>query len=231
MARRRSSKAKPGTTDKAGTGTEGAAGIATPETASLSAAADETPRPPVPEGFVVEAEGLAPDEIARILEKRARVLAQVPPAREGGEVIQAVTFALGDELYAIEISCVSGIYPLEGLTPVPCTPDYCAGVVNLRGRILSVIDIHRFMGLPGAVAHNGAQVIVVRAAGVEVGILADRVLEVHSLPLAELQPALPTTSRGAAEYARGVAPDMRVLLDLPALLGDGRIVVREKIEA
>jgi len=179
--------------------------------------------------ILVTEEGLSTDEVARILAERARTLAQVPPAEEVGEIIPVVVFALGEETYAVEAGYVEGIYLLEDLTPVPCTPAFVLGVINLRGRILSVVDVHRFLGLKGLEVTAETYVIAVRTADLEVGLLASDVYDVRLLRLEELERALPTTAKVAVDYTRGIAPDMAVLLDLVALLSDDRIVVQEEV--
>lgn len=181
------------------------------------------------ESFAWDEQKRSPQDIARILQERARNLARADAEAEKGEGIQVVAFALNGESYAVEVGFVRGINPLEDLTPVPCTPDFVAGVVNLRGRILSVIDLHRLIGLEGVPAGEGAEVISISAAGLEVGLLVSRTYGVRALALDELDPALPTTARMALEYTRGVTPDMLVLLDLEALLGDERVVVWEEV--
>jgi len=208
-----------------------------PETHAPSATEEIVPEPEIAGKMATEratpaaepVETPQGDEMARILHERARTLARVPPARETREIIRAVTFTLGSESYAVEVGCVDGIYPLEDVTPVPCTPDFVVGVINLRGRILSVLDLHRFLGMEMAIAGDDAQVIAVNIAGLEAGILVDRVHAVRTLRRDELQPTLPTTARIAAEYTRGVTPDMLVLLDLDALTDDERIVVRQEV--
>jgi len=179
-------------------------------------------------GELVTDETLTPAEVVQVLQKRTRALAQIPPAAETGETIPVVVFAVGEEMYAIEAKHVEGVYPLEGLTPIPCTPDFVVGVVNLRGRILSVLDLHRFLGLQGVATGGQAQVIAVSAAGLELGLVASEVRTVTTLPVASLGPALPTTGMTAAQYTRGVTSDLLVLLDLQALLQDPRIVVQEE---
>jgi purine-binding chemotaxis protein CheW len=183
---------------------------------------------PAGEPLIVSDEILSPEEVQHILQERARVLAQIPPAEERGATAQVVMFTLGQEVYGIEATYVENIYPLEELTPVPCTPDFVLGVVNLRGRILSVIDLHRFLGLEGIHIDEETQVMAVSAAGLEIGLLANEVRAVVALPLEKLTPALPTTARVAAEYTRGVTPEMVVLLDLEALLRDRRMIVQEE---
>lgn len=174
-------------------------------------------------------EEMAPEEAARILQARAQSLAQKPAEEGEGKTAQIAVFALGNETYGIEAVHVENIYPLEGLTPVPCTPDFVVGVVNLRGRIFSVIDLHRFLGLDASTVDKDTQVIAVSVAGLEVGLLANDVHSVGALPLDKLESALPTVTHIAAEYTRGMTPEMVVLLDLEAIMRDRRMIVHEEV--
>lgn len=171
---------------------------------------------------------LSPEALRRVLEERARLLSRPPAVEETGNTIQVVSFRLGEEQYAIEVGYVEGIYPLREWTPVPGAPDFCVGVVNLRGRIFSIVDLHAFLGLDRVSIDDNTQIIAVNVEGLEVGLLASEVRSIGPLLLEKLSPVLPTTSRVAAEYARGVTPEMVVLLDLPALMGDRRMIVHEE---
>lgn len=168
-------------------------------------------------------------EVALILQQRTRALAAIPPQEEKSEAVEAVIFALGESRYAIDVQHVTGIFPLEGLTPTPCTPDFVVGIINLRGRILSVIDLQRFLGLEPTPLGDRAQVIAASAAGLEAGILASKVHAVRPIPLGDLKPTLPTSTRLAVEFTRGVTPDLIVFLDLEKLLSDERMIVREEV--
>lgn len=179
--------------------------------------------------FVGEHEGLSPEEITRILAQRARELARVPPREEVGERLHVVVFTMGEETYAIDSTHVETIRPLEGLTPVPCTPEFVVGVVNLRGRILSVIDLHRFLGLERLDLAETMLVIAIHAEGLDIGLLVDQVLATRALALDDLEMALPTAAPMVAEYTRGVTPDMVVLLDITRILKDQRIIVQEEV--
>jgi purine-binding chemotaxis protein CheW len=178
---------------------------------------------------LVPDETISLEEAARILQVRAQTLAQQPAEEREGTTAEVVIFTLGDEVYGIEAIHVENIYPLEGLTPVPCTPDFVVGVVNLRGRIFSVVDLHSFMGLAGITVDENTQVIAASVAGLDIGILANDVRSVGPLALDKLEPALPTVTHIAAEYTRGLTPEMVVLLDLEALMRDRRMVVHEEV--
>jgi len=184
--------------------------------------------PPSEEAILDKIAAILPEELVDVLRERARRLAQPPAAEITGESVQVVVFNLEEGSYAIKAIYVETIEPLQDLTPIPCTPDFVVGVVNLRGRILSVLDLHRFLGLP-AISTDGAHVIAVRAAGLEVGILASQVRDVRPLLMEELNPVLPTTVGIAASYTLGLTSDMIVFLDLQALMRDERIVVWEEV--
>lgn len=91
----------------------------------------------------------SPEEKKRILKMRAKELAHEAEEKETDEkYIEVVEFLLSHEKYGIETSYVREIYPLKEFMPLPCTPPFVFGIINVRGQILSVIDIKRFFELP-----------------------------------------------------------------------------------
>lgn len=163
-----------------------------------------------------------------ILRARAHALAQ-PPQEEMDEGIPLVVFSLSGEKYALPTANVQEVQPLQQVCEVPCTPAFVVGVVNIRGAIYSVIDIREFLGIPGRGVAAGAKVIMVKAAGLEVGILADDVLGAISAPVSKIKPPPVARSRVREEYIRGVTEEMIVILNLEALLSDERIIVHEEV--
>lgn len=172
-----------------------------------------------------------PEEKKKILKSRAQALTQEPakqtPAEDHMEVVE---FLLAHEKYGIESSCVREVYSLRELAPVPCTPPFVLGMINLRGQILSVIDLKKFFDLPEKGLTDLNKVLVVRTDRMELGILADVILGVRTIPLQDLQPSLPTLTGIRAEYLRGVSKDRLVILDVRKILSDPNIVVQEQVE-
>lgn len=163
-----------------------------------------------------------------ILERRARELARKSLEESStGHFISVLTFLLAGETYAIPIETVREVRPLKQLTRVPFTPSFVVGVVNLRGNILSLMDIRKFLGTAGQELADLHITIVVEAAGLEVGILAKRVNEVAMLPLHELTLPPATISSTAQEFIQGVSSDGTILLNLAHILGDPRMIVNE----
>ena len=165
-----------------------------------------------------------------ILRARARALACEPPGEEeGAECLEVLEFLLAHETYGIEMRYVRETRPLKELTPVPCTPPFVIGLINVRGRILSVIDIKKFFDLPDKGLTELNNVIVIHDGGMEFGILADAVIGTRTIPLSTLHPSLPTLTGVREEYLMGVTKERAVVLDGKKLLGDGKIVVHEEI--
>lgn len=172
----------------------------------------------------------SPEETQRILKARAQALAQEPvPAEAAGERIEVVEFILAHERYAIESQYVREVYPLENLTPLPCTPAFVLGIVNVRGEILSVIDIKKFFDLPEKGLTDLNKVIVLQSGNMLFGILADAIVGVRRIPVADIQTSLPTLIGIREEYLRGVSPERTVILDAEKLLTDEHIVVQEQV--
>jgi purine-binding chemotaxis protein CheW len=170
------------------------------------------------------------EQAREILKTRARSLARPVDRREDAESLHVVEFRLAKERYAIEQSYVREVHPLKDLTPLPCTPAFLLGLINLRGQILPVIDVKRFFDLPEAGITDLHLVLIVHAQNVELGILADAVAGTRSIPLNTVQPSLPTLTGIRAEYLRGVSDEHVVILDAGQILADTKLVVDEQVE-
>lgn len=173
------------------------------------------------------------EERQRILGARARSLAgggkaEVKSPRQSLEVVE---FILGSERYALESSYIREIHPLTEFTPLPCTPAFVLGLVNVRGQILSIIDVKKLFELPEKGLTDLNKVIIVHADQMELGILADAILGVRYIPLEELQPALPTLTGIREEYLKGITRDPMVVLDAAKILADEKILVNDGVDA
>lgn len=173
----------------------------------------------------------APDaeEAKRILKARAKALARETGKAEAADALELVEFLLAHERYAVESRYVREVYPLENLTPLPCTPAFVLGIVNMRGEILSVIDIKKFFDLPEKGLTDLNKVIVLQSGNMLFGILADAILDVRRIPVAEIQPSLPTLTGIREKYLRGVTPERTIVLDAEKLLTDETIIVQEQV--
>jgi purine-binding chemotaxis protein CheW len=130
-----------------------------------------------------------------------------------------LTFFLAKEEYGIEILKVQEIIGFMAITPVPRTPDHLRGVINLRGKIIPVVDLRLKLGLPAA--EGQTCIIVVRARGLEVGVTVDQVSEVANIADKDIEP-VPAFGNGVAtEDLLGIGKTggrVRLLLDIDRIL-------------
>lgn len=172
------------------------------------------------------------DATGRILRERALALAAEPTRTQAvDQGIDLVEFLLAHERYAIESSYVREVYPLENLTPLPCTPAFVLGIVNLRGEIVSVIDLRKFFDLPQTGLPDLNKVIVLESADMMFGILADAILGVRRIAHAEIQHSLPTLTGIREKYLKGITAERTAVLDAGRLLADEAIVVQEQVRS
>src|SRR5882762_334159 len=142
-------------------------------------------------------------------------------ARPASAPSQLISFAIGNDQYGVDIMAVREIKGWSEITHLPKQPDYVRGVLNLRGVIVPIIDLRcRFgQGLTEATALH--IVIIVQIASRQVGLLADRVLDIVSFETARIQP-VPRVANGSRVGCLSglVTTDsgMIALIDLPNLL-------------
>ena len=168
-------------------------------------------------------------EQKKILKARARTMAQEPPAEEAPEEqIEIIEFNLAYERYAIELSLVREVYPLKELTPLPGTRPFVAGIINIRGQIVSIIDLKKFFDLPEKGLTDLNKVIVLDNGAMTFGLLVDAVYSVHRISQQDIQPSLPTLTGIRQQYLKGVTSDRLIVLDAARILIDPRVVIRDE---
>ena len=171
-------------------------------------------------------------EAERILRARAQALAQpASSAPPSGSTLELLEFRLASERYAIETRHVQDVHPLRDLTPLPCTPPFVLGIVNVRGRILPVLDLKKFFDLPEPGLTDLHRIIQVRGNDLEFGVLADVIVGVRRVAAASLQPSLPTLEGIRAAYLKGIGEERLVVLDVDAILADPKLIVDEEVDS
>lgn len=168
---------------------------------------------------------------SEVLRERARRLACPPSKVVDSETIEVLEFGLADERYALEAGHVHDVQPLRDLVPLPCTPPFLRGLVNIRGQLVPVIDLKTFFGLPEQGITDLHRIVLLRTPDLEIGLLADTIEGVYALDLQHIQPSLPTLTGIRDEFVRGVTADRLVVLDGAAILADPRIIVDENVES
>ena len=169
--------------------------------------------------------------LQRILGERAKILAGgAEDKSERGEYLEVAEFLLAHERYAIETRHIREVYSVTDLTPIPCTPPFVFGIINVRGEIVSVIDIKKLFDLPEKGITDLNKAIILQSKDIEIGILVDAVLGVRNIFITELEGSLPTLTGIREEYLKGITKERQVILDAEKLLSDRRIIVDEKVQ-
>jgi len=161
---------------------------------------------------------------AEILKARAQLLAREPQEDRPEQYIEVIEFMLAYERYAIDSSFVREVHPLKDITALPGTPAFVAGIVNVRGRIVSVVNLKRFFDLPDKGLTDFNKVIILDDGRMEFGLLVDAVIAVQRLALDAIQPAPPTLNGIHSDYLRGVTAQRMAILDAAKILADPTIV-------
>jgi len=170
--------------------------------------------------------------VTAVLRMRALKLAHVPASLASADtMLELLEFRLAEEHYALETRHVREVYPLRKLTPLPSVPAFVRGIVNVRGRILPVLDLKKFFGLPESGLVDTHRVILVAGPEMEFGLLADISVGVRTVHPSELQPPLPILTGIGADYLRGVTAARLIVLDMDRILADPRIIVSEEVES
>jgi len=132
-----------------------------------------------------------------------------------------LTFHLAGEDYGIEIRYVIEIIGIQKITEVPDMPVFIRGVINLRGKVIPVMDVRARFKLPDRDYDDRTCIIVVDVDGTEVGLVVDEVSEVADIPEANVEPPPKTGKKGGSRYIRGMGKinkAVKILLDVHRLL-------------
>ena len=101
---------------------------------------------------------------------------------------QLVVFELANELFGVDIGAVESIIKMQAITRVPQSPEFVEGVINLRGKVLPVIDLRLRFGLPAVEVTKGNRIMVITLGGTQVGMIVDGVSEVLSISDGDVEP-------------------------------------------
>ena len=147
------------------------------------------------------------------------------PALFGTELTQYLTFEVAEEEYAIEITRVREILVYSSLTSVPRAPEFIAGVMNLRGSVVPVVDLRRKLGLPPTEITGTTCVVIVDIHSdgqtSHVGLLCDDVRQVMSLASDDVEPAPAFGTKIDLAFLRGMGDlgdHFALILDIDRLL-------------
>lgn len=140
-----------------------------------------------------------------------------------GPTSQWVTFGLDDETYGINVMQVQEVLPPSEIAPVPGAPHFVMGIINLRGKVVTVIDTRLRFGLPEREADNESRIIVMEVNHNIAGIMVDNVAEVATVKEADIDTAPNVGNEESSRYIYGVVSrkdGLLILVDANKLLTD-----------
>jgi len=142
---------------------------------------------------------------------------------QGDEVLQFVTFTLGNEEYAVDILNVQEINRITEITMVPNAPSYVEGVINLRGKVIPVINLRRKFNFEDKPTDDTSRIIIMEIQGITNGLIVDSVSEVLRIPSSSVEQAPPMSAEAHSQFIKGIAKlenRLIILIDLDNLLGE-----------
>jgi purine-binding chemotaxis protein CheW len=151
--------------------------------------------------------------------------------QRGGKFL---TFFLAEEEYGIEILKVHEIIGMMSITSVPRTPQYIRGVINLRGKVIPIIDLRLKFGMESIPQTEETCIIVVQAQGVELGIVVDRVSEVLDIPADDIDETPSFGSEVQTDFLLGIAKTnghVKLLLNIDRVLTTQDVVALPTLAA
>ncbi len=133
-----------------------------------------------------------------------------------------LTFSIGNEFYGIEIRYVTEIIGIQPITEIPELPDYIKGIINLRGKIIPVMDVRLRFKKPYRDYNDRTCIIVIDTMDVSVGLIVDSVAEVISIADQEIvnPPDLNKSNKSFIKGIGKVGTEVKLLLDCEKLLND-----------
>lgn len=142
-------------------------------------------------------------------------------AEEDTQEGKYLTFGLNEESYGIEISCITEIIGMQTINAVPDMPGYIRGVINLRGKIIPVMDVRLRFGMPERQYDERTCIIVIRVKNQSIGLIVDRVSEVLYIPVSEIEPTPELRKGRRNRFVKGlgkVGDEVKMLLETEHML-------------
>ncbi len=146
--------------------------------------------------------------------------------------LQVVGFRIGDETFGVRISAVREIVRVPEITTVPNAPDYIEGVINLRGKIIPVMDLRKRFGIKNVEPNKKNRILVVELENKVLGLIVNSASEVLKIPPSEIEMPSSMFQEGEVSYVTGVGKlqgRLVILLDIGKLLQRGELRRLEQV--
>jgi purine-binding chemotaxis protein CheW len=179
------------------------------------------------EGEIIK---MDPEKKRMILKQRAALFSKAPEKETDlGLQIDGLLFLLTEEQYIIDANFVVEVIPLKELTPLPCAPAFILGIINVRGKVLSVVNLKTFLGLPEKGITNLNRVIVLKRSDIELGILVDEIVGKVAVFPDQLKTLMSTITGAKKEYLSGITATRALMFNIEKFLASSSIIVDEEV--
>lgn len=165
-----------------------------------------------------------------VLQERAEGLAQISQDESFSGLSALAVVSLEGERFALGLESVHEFTEVPQITPIPCCPPHIVGNMNLRGEILTLVDIRRFLNLATSAERKPDKAVVMRLGSLVAGVVVDDVFDVVYVQPSEIASIPAAIHSSDNEYLKGIAryqDSMMSLLDLPKLLTQGELIVNQ----
>lgn len=163
-------------------------------------------------------------ELALLRQRAERVAAPLRDERNRDRLTTLIVLMHGEK-YALPIDLITVVYRDVVVIPVPCVPNFVAGMANVRGHLVSVLDLAAVLGVEGTSNAAEAALVVAATSDANIGFRVEMVGEVVDLAVNQMNPVPPNMNLAQADYLQGIFPDGTALLNLKAVLDDKRLIV------
>ncbi|MCK4709793.1 MAG: purine-binding chemotaxis protein CheW, partial [Gammaproteobacteria bacterium] len=165
-----------------------------------------------------------------ILRKRAVSLSSIKHGEsDKGKIESYLRVRIGNEIYGILQKSTQEILYVSGISPVPCTPEFIAGVVSCHGEMIAVIDLMAFFAVGKAGKGDDSRIVVVRGGDMVTGIIVDSVEDESNLYEIDLLPPLTTAVGVNPKFVKGLHKGTTAILDMDKILSDPAILIDENV--
>lgn len=173
-------------------------------------------------------------DLNKLTEQQQELNEKINAAPSGGtEIAKALTFIIGDRIYGVDISYLTEIIGIPHITVIPGIPSYIKGVINVRSKVVPVIDIRSRFDLPEKEYDDKTCTVIINYLDIQVGIIVDQVQEVLSVK-AENKAEIPALERvnnnKFIEYILEINDSIKMILDVKKLIFDDDFDIENVVE-
>jgi purine-binding chemotaxis protein CheW len=165
------------------------------------------------------------EKILRERSKRIGLLIEEEKSQQEG--FDCVQFCLANQQYIVDLSFVGEVQVLKNITALPCVPAFILGITNLRGKIITVLDIRSLLDLPNIQTEVLQKLLIIQRNDIHFGIAVEEVSNVKNISHHSLQSELPTSLGNGQKFIQAITKEGLILLDIAKICEDESIVIND----